>query len=164
VRQICRQPIRPQPPLPDRQQHRARSLDRTVSVMDVPRPDPPRRNPGRSARSSDKVFLKLKMSGEEVGECPLLERLPVELRLRIWDMVVGEQVLHIVCEPGRLGAYVCDEQCRSYMRCDRWAFHDLVMPYSGPEKKEEAWRAKKDPSTPKRAASLLSLPLTCRLM
>jgi hypothetical protein len=44
-------------------------------------------------------------SSNEKGECMLLDRLPIELRLRIWELVIGEQVLHLVCEPGQIGMY-----------------------------------------------------------
>ena len=40
-------------------------------------------------------------------KCLLLQKLPLDIRLMIWELCVGTELLHIVREPGRLGYIIC---------------------------------------------------------
>lgn len=40
-------------------------------------------------------------------QCLLLQKLPLDIRLMIWEHCVGTELLHIVREPGRLGYIIC---------------------------------------------------------
>jgi hypothetical protein len=150
VRKMC---IPEKPGFKDRLKNRARKLDRRVSFLDLKRR---RRQLARAKKMKDNDKA-LALEGDfEKKECMLLGRLPIELRLKIWEFVVGEQVLHLVCEPGRIGTYVCDEKCRTSVECQKWTEYDLANPFSAESGHGMEMIRKR--------AELLSLPLTCRSM
>lgn len=123
--------IREKPGFQNRLANKARRLNRRVSVLEIPVQD-------HRPKS-------------------LLDQLPVELRLKVWELVVGDQALHLVCERGRIGTYTCDERCRSSGACKNWPDYDLANPFP-----VEAERAMEKGRT--KRADLLSLPLTCQSM
>jgi hypothetical protein len=138
-----------------RLKNRARRLNRRVSFVE---------SSMQRKRQSARV-KKMKHGHEALApenddrkkECMLLERLPIELRLRIWELIVGGQVLHVVCEAGRIGTYMCDKICRSSVECRKWSKYDLTKPFPAKSKDQLGMKQIK-------RAVLLSLPSTCRAM
>jgi hypothetical protein len=50
---------------------------------------------------------RLSKSSIHPQTCALLTRLPVELRIMIYEEVLGHSILHVVSLPGRMGVYKC---------------------------------------------------------
>jgi hypothetical protein len=73
--------------------------------------------------------------------CFLLDRVPTEIRLRIWEFAVGGRVLHLVRKMGRIVTYTCNGKCHSANRLAAQKARDT-----------------------ERRAKLLCLPLTCTTM
>ncbi|KAL9072672.1 MAG: hypothetical protein Q9157_005006 [Trypethelium eluteriae] len=56
-------------------------------------------------RSSKHATILQKTSSQQ--QSLLLQKLPIEVRLLIWEHCIGGELLHIVREPGRLGYVIC---------------------------------------------------------
>ncbi len=49
--------------------------------------------------------------------CPLLARLPIEVRLQIWNYILANKTFHIQLQPGRLASRVCEDCSEEHQEC-----------------------------------------------
>ncbi|KAF2476185.1 uncharacterized protein BDR25DRAFT_339293 [Lindgomyces ingoldianus] len=86
-------------------------------------------------------------------DCLLLNRLPAEIRLRIWEYAVGRQDLHILRKQGKMGYSACaGEMCKDCPKVDGVLYKRHVRDQVEPFKKDLQLAE----------MSLLNLLLTCR--
>ncbi|KAL9085803.1 MAG: hypothetical protein Q9165_007435 [Trypethelium subeluteriae] len=83
-------------PMPDQ---RERDLE-----IPLEHPVPVRESQSRLKSSKRATTLQQTRSQQQ---CLLLQKLPLEVRLLIWEHCIGGELLHIVREPGRLGHVIC---------------------------------------------------------
>ncbi|KAI9694513.1 MAG: hypothetical protein M1822_000129 [Bathelium mastoideum] len=77
--------------------------DRDLEIP-LEHPVPVRESKSRLRTGRRAVVLQQTRSQEL---CLLLRKLPLDLRLLIWEECVGRELLHVVREPGRLGYIIC---------------------------------------------------------
>lgn len=64
--------------------------------------------------------------------CPLLARVPFEVRLQIWAYILGNKTFHIQLLPGRLASRVCEDYSEEHHECHtQW--HHRLAPFASKE-------------------------------
>jgi hypothetical protein len=143
----------------ERTENRPPKLDRIFSFLDTPKPTTASE---KKSGSKAKGSAKLGQLNEQVNST-LLNDLPAELRISIWEYVLGGQLFHIVCERQRVGCYPCDG-CS--LLCDHWKSHTLNNPRYAylplPRKLHTTTKYRLRGVHMKQTLSLLPLLQTCR--